>query len=267
MIVLSLLCFTLIGLFAGVMAGLLGISGGVITIPLLVTVFSFIGFDQAHMMHTAIGTSFASMLCNAFASANAHRKRDGIVAELLAPLAPGIVLGVIFGSTIAHSLKGQTLQLIFAVFECMVGVYFFLPNAIKRGDPKIPSRPFLTCFGVIVGMISSILGIGGGMITMPMFLSFRIPTKLAIGTSSGAVLITTLLGASSYLLWGLNSPEQNDSLGYIYLPAFICISLATLVAAPYGAKLAHTLPKMLLRRIFAFVLIGTGLLMAYESFK
>lgn len=260
----ELISYVGIGILAGLGAGLLGMSGGVITIPLLVLVFHLMNMPPEMIMHLAIGTSLAAMAFNSFASMMAHNKREAVLWDVLKGFLIGIFFGAVLGSLIARNLTSNTLQYIFGGFESLVGLYFFFyrPKAVK--DVHTLPRFFgKNCLGFCISTISTMLGLGGGFITVPILLYFHVPMKKAVGTSSGTSFFITLIGALSYLTVGWKQHDFRDTVGYMYLPALITLACATLIAAPWGAYFAHKLPTLILRKIFAVALFAAGFLMIF----
>lgn len=245
-----------IGIIAGFFSGLLGISGGILTVPLLVTTFAKIGFPLDSAMHVAIGTSLAAMVFNSLSSSMAHMKRKNVIWPVILKLLPGIVLGVILGAFTAYLLADNVLEAIFAFFLLGLSVYFFIKKEPVPGDHKIPKAHHLGFMGLIIGYISNILGVGGGIFCVPLFTYFRIPFVKAVGSSVIAGLVISFLGALSYLSFGLEVHIPFPYVyGYIYLPAFLIISIVSFLVAPLGVKATHTFPQYYLRKIFAAMLL------------
>lgn len=260
---IEILAYGLIGILAGVMAGLLGISGGLVTVPGLLLVFHFLGFPQGYVMQLAIGTSLAAMVFNSISSTWAHQRRQSVLWDLFLSLLPGIVLGSIAGASIAHLISGVILEVIFGIFAILVGLHFLRPTKVHDIPSRLPSKIILGLIGFGIGGISNILGIGGGIITVPVLLAFHIQDKKAIATSAATGLIISFLGALSYLYFGIGETSFSYTVGYLYLPAFVIISITTFFAAPYGAHLTHILPTSVTKRIFGIALMGTGVLMLF----
>lgn len=261
MIPFVLLIYALIGCLAGLLAGLLGISGGIVTIPLLFWMFNWLNFPQEHLMHLVIGTSLASMVFNAMSSTWAHNLRKGVLWKVFRCFAPGIVLGCILGAFTARILPGDVLRMIFGIFGCVLALSFFRNVKPHTGDHRLPGPVALGSIGFGIGGISSILGIGGGVITVPTLMAFKVRFPKAVGTSAATGLLVSIIGATSYLIFGMGQNGYADSIGYVYFPAFIMISIFSVFAAPFGAKLTHILPVIVLRRIFAVALFAAALRM------
>jgi len=230
--------YSLLGAFAGTMAGMLGIGGGLIIVPVLAILFEQQQLSPEHIMHLAIGTALAT----AISSVRAHHKRGAVQWPLFARITPGIVLGAVIGSTIAHYLPSDALKRIFGVFEILLAlqIIFSRQPEAHRG---LPGPVGLTGAGGIVGTISAILGMGGGALTTPFFLWCNVEARKAIATSAAIGLPMSIAG----------------TLGYIFWPAFLGIVAFSIVFAPLGARLAHYLPAKTLKRFFAVFLIFLGI--------
>lgn len=254
-----------IGAVAGILAGLLGIGGGIITVPSLLLVFHFLDYPQAYLMHMAIGTSLAAMVFNTLSSTWAHHKKGAVLWKIVQKMSLGIFVGALIGAICADYLSSVILEMVFGLFLIISGFYF---TRAKRefGHFRLPNQGLFTVISAAIGGFSNILGIGGGVITVPVLTSFQIPSKKAIGTSAAVSLLISFIGAICYLFVGLREfPVSNAigsyTIGFINLPAFALIGLATFIAAPYGAKLTHQLPDQILKRIFGIVMIIVGLSM------
>ncbi|HSH83705.1 MAG TPA: sulfite exporter TauE/SafE family protein [Guyparkeria sp.] len=255
------LLFAMLGMVAGLAAGLLGIGGGLIMVPVLLMIFPTIGISGPHLVHIAIGTSLAAIVFASITSVYSHHHHGGVLWKVFARFAPGMALGAVLGSAVAHYLPGATLKVVFGVLE--IGVAFQM--AFGRQPPAsrhLPGIVPLTGVSTTFGAIASIMGMGGGALTTPFFLYCNITARNAIATSASLALPTALFGAVGYIVTGWSAeglPEP--SAGYIYLPALAGIAVFSVLFAPLGAKLAQILPAQTLKRIFAFVLMGLGLQM------
>jgi uncharacterized membrane protein YfcA len=258
-----LLVYGLIGVVAGFLGGLLGIAGGLITVPALLFFFNYLHFPPESTMHLALGTSLASMVITAYASTRAHQARGAVLWEVLGKMTPGLVIGSILGPFIARQLTSDLLQYIFAIFILLLGIYLLLhePKA-SNNNTHLPPGPIFSLIALFIGGLSSILGLGGGLLTVPALIAFRVNVKKAVGTAAASGLVVSLIAAISYVYFGMGKEVTKLSFGYIYLPAFVMLSVATFITAPFGAGLAHFLPALMLRRIFGSVLIATAILMA-----
>lgn len=260
----ALIFYVLIGALAGFLGGLLGIGGGLVAVPSLALTFWMLNFPSATVMHLAVGTSLGAMVFTAAASAYAHYLKNGIQWHYFRALSPGIIVGAIVSALIAGNLSNRALELFFGVSACLIGLYYcFSPPRPEEGHMKAPHFAGLVAIGVVIGAISTILGIGGGIVTVPILMEFRMPMKNAIATSAATGFLIAITGAFSFLLIGIHETVVEGSVGYLYLPAFFLIGMAALLTAPMGARFAYTLPTSMLRSIFGVCLLTTGLAMVF----
>lgn len=257
--------FVVLGCIAGFLAGLLGISGGFLTIPFLFFIFKEMHLPSSYLMQLAIGTSLASIVFNALASTLAHHYYKGIDWSLICQMFPGLVLGCMIGAFIGHLVSTVVLKLFFGVFACGVAVYTY---QVKEDSSirKIELSPSsLNILSFLVGSISNMLGIGGGTMTVPLFLKLHLPLVKAVASSAATGLIISAFGATAYLLFGLTEIQSTHTLGYIYLPAFWILSLSACVTAPVGAKVSRSLDTKRLKRYFSGMIFVLGLLMLIQG--
>lgn len=264
MVITALFAFLTVGIIAGLIAGLLGLSGGVVTVPCLVLIFHFLGFQQDLIMHMAIGTSLSAMILTGIASTLAHHWHKGVVWNIVLIMIPGIIVGCLLGAYLAHFLSGILLQILFGMFICSLGAYLLLQKKKTAKQHKKPHQTMYTWYGVGIGTLASLLGIGGGVFMVPLLISNRFTEAKAVGTSAATSLLITSFASLAYLFYGLNAVKQPWSFGYIYLPAFAAIGVATIVFAPIGARIAHKMDGKLLRKVFAGTLVFIGILMIFN---
>ena len=255
------LALALIGIIAGLLGGLLGIGGGIFTVPSFLLFFHIFAYPSTYSIHVAIGTSLGVMIFTAVSSSWAHFLKKGIQWNYLRYYAPGIICGAVLGALIADSLPSRKLVVLFSAYIFCFGVYFVL-TAIKKGNPYDiheglkPPYPITTAsVGLIGGTICSILGVGGAPITIPFLTSHRVQLKHAISTSAFVSLLVGTVGTLSYLYFGLNEHINNGTMGYLYLPGMLITGLTSVLSAPLGASLAYRLPTRVLRAIFGIFLI------------
>lgn len=260
-IVLSYLGYAAIGVISGVLSGLLGIGGGVIAVPSLFFLFSWLQFPQAYEMHFAIGTSLAAMIFNTLSSTRAHDKKHAVLWPLVKKSAPGLILGGIIGAVLADDISSVVLEIFFGIFLCVIGVFFFRKMNAHVKPQAIPGHFFFSLIFFAIGLLSVILGLGGGTFSVPTLSAFRVPAKQAIGTSAAITCLMTTIGAIAFLILGLGEVHAPGSFGYINLSAFLIIGIVSLFFAPLGARLAHRLPDQILRRTFGVILVLTGISM------
>jgi len=250
------LLYLLLGAFAGLLAGLLGVGGGLIIVPILAAIFIYDGLPYEIIMHLALGTSLASILFTSLSSVYSHHKHQAVNWSRVYKLSPGVLLGAWLGGVFASTLSTDILKPVFAIFELLVAVYLLWGKKTQahQGTPAILN---FTISGGIIGYISSIVGIGGGTMTVPWLMWHGSSIHKAIATSAAIGFPIAAAGAASYFYagWGHNLLPQY-SAGYIYLPALFSIILSSVVFAPLGANLAHKLDVKKLKRIFALLLTG-----------
>lgn len=251
--------YLVVGVIAGVLGGLLGIGGGVVTVPCLLFLFSFLDFPQAYLMHVAVATSLAAMVFNTAAATIAHNRKKNVVWDVFWKLVPGLVAGSALGALIGAKLSDVVLQIFFGIFLIVLAVYFYRQKVVKTESHALPHPVILNALSGSIGVLSNVLGIGGGSLTVPMLTSYKMRDKNAIGTSAATTLITTFCGGVSYLILGWGQMDFPGTFGFINIPAFFIVGLSAFFMAPYGVKLTHEIDPVKVRRIFAIVLALTGL--------
>jgi len=252
-----------LGIVAGILAGLLGVGGGIVIVPMLTFTFALQHLPQAHIQHLALGTSLATIIFTSIASLRAHHARGSVDWSIVRLITPGILLGTFTGSWFAAALSGELLRMFFVIFTFVVA-WQMLSNKLPKASRQIPGRFGLFGTGSIIGVISSLLGIGGGSMSVPFFIWCNLNARIAIGTSAAIGFPIAISGAAGFLLNGLKAtgfPPQ--SVGYIYLPALVGIAVTSYLTAPLGARLAHMLPIPRIKKGFAILLIATGCKMLY----
>lgn len=259
----TLAIYLSLGAVAGVLAGLLGVGGGLIIVPVLALVFRAAHMAPDVIMHLAIGTSLATIVLTASASVYAHQRHGAVLWPVVRWITPGIIAGAFFGAWIAAQLHSSGLKLIFGVFEILIALQIAIG---KRPPPNhhLPAAAGLTGVGSVIGVISALLGIGGGSMTVPFLVWCNVSIQQAVATSAAVGMPIALTGSIGYLMMGLSDSHlPHNSLGYIYWPALLCIAIASLLAAPLGASLAHRLPTVGLKRLFALLLVCLGVWMLF----
>jgi uncharacterized membrane protein YfcA len=257
----ALFAYPLIGAIAGTLGGLLGVGGGIVVVPALVWIFQANGFPESSIMHLAVGTSLATIVPTSIASVRAHHKHGAVQWPLFLWLGPGFALGALLGASAATHITSGQLRLLFGVFLCLIAAQFALPsNPTPQRD--LPHRNGRFAVGTVIGVLSALLGIGGGNLTVPFLLSCRVPIRQAIATGAAAGVPIATIGAAAYIVAGQDAHELPAwSAGYVYGPGFVGIGAMSVLFAPFGAKLAHRLPTAILRRVFGVFLLMVGLRM------
>jgi uncharacterized membrane protein YfcA len=261
MLFLTIIAYLIIGFLAGILGGLLGVGGGVITVPCFYLIFYLLDYPHVYIMQLAIGTSLAAMVFNTLSSTWAHHKRLNVAWNVFRKMAFGLLLGSIIGALITEWLSTLFLEIIFGVFLCLLGIYFWRAPHFKDESTHLPKVPLLFLWSSGIGGISNILGIGGGTLIVPFLTAHNMPAKKAIGTSAACSLLITSLGAISYLILGLKTAQLPEDVGFINIPAFLIVGIVSFLVAPYGAKLTDRFSVTYLRKIFSIVLLVTGLSM------
>ena len=251
--------YLLLGALAGVLAGLLGVGGGLIIVPVLAWVFAHQGFNPDVIMHMAIATSLATIALTSLSSMRAHHKKDAVRWRVFAQLSPGIVLGALAGAAIAEQTPGRALAVFFGLFELGVAAQLIMDRRPAPGR-RLAGRVVQFVAGIGIGLISAIVGIGGGTLTVPWLIWNRLTVQEAVATSSACGFPIALAGVSGFLLAGANTGIAYSS-SYIYWPAFVVVSIASIMFAPLGASLAHRISGSKLKRGFALFLLIIGVLM------
>lgn len=247
--------FLLLGAVVGVMAGLLGVGGGGIMVPMLTTIFLAMGIPVEKVVHLALGTSMASIVITSIASLRAHHARGGVIWDIVKHLTPGIILGTFLATFLATIMNSQYLAVFFSVFMAIISVQMFL-NKKPKPSRKLTGNTGLFLAGNGIGGISALVSIGGGSLTVPFLTWQNIELKKAIGTSAAVGLPIALAGTFGYIINGWGSQYQiSYTFGFVYLPGVILISLVSFFTAPIGVQLAHKLPVLILKKIFAVLLI------------
>lgn len=260
-----LFIYLILGAVAGVLAGLLGVGGGLIIVPVLVVAFKAQQFDQQLLMHIAVATSLASVMFTAVSSALAHHRRGSVRWPVVGGLAPGIVFGALIAGGAASYLSGDILKVMFGVFACAAAVNMAWDRG-PVGQRDLPGRAGLMAAGGVIGAISTLVGIGGGTMTVPFLAYCRVDARTAVGSSAACGFPIAAAGAVALSVSGWGAPQLPPwCTGFVYWPAAIAVALASIFAAPVGVRLAHAMPLRTLRRVFALLLVIVGVWLILDS--
>lgn len=253
------------GAIAGILAGLLGVGGGIVIVPVLFLLFPFLGVEDAVLMHLAVGTSLATIIPTSIMSARTHHAKGGVDFDLLKSWGPAIFIGVILGAWAGTNAKGETLTLVFAIVAILVALNMaFRSNTMIIGT-VLPGGPLRYAMGLVIGGFSVVMGIGGGTLSVPILTAYSYPIRRAVGTASAIGLIIAVPGAISFIIGGLgNDLLPPFSIGYANLLGFALIVPATMKMAPVGARLAHRIDPAKLKLAFALFLFLTACRMFYN---
>lgn len=265
-----LLCLGLLltGLVSGTLAGLLGVGGGIIIVPVLFYLFTAFDFSNAITMHLAVATSLAVIVPTSLSSARAHHKKGAVDTERLKSWGVWIILGAAVGGLSSKVLNTEGLLLIFGFIALFMSINLFLPETpvVSASPPK--TRWVTALVATPIGLLSSLMGIGGGSIAVPAQAMCSIPIHRAVGTASVFGLFIALPGVLGFLWSGLGVADRPiASLGYVSLPAFVIIGIASVTAAPWGSSLAHKMDGLKLRRVFAVFLLLSSINMLYTAWQ
>ena len=248
--------YILLGGFTGFMAGLLGVSGGGILVPLLTTIFTWQGMAESRTVHMALGTALTCMLLTSISSIRAHHIQGFVVWPIVGRMAAGIMAGAFITAQFAAQVSALYIAIFFSIFMLFVAVQMFA-NWKPAPNTKSPmTRTELTGTGLGIGGISALAAVGGGFLTIAYLGYKNISMKKAVGTSAAIGLPIAAAGAIGYTISGWSSTTETPyTLGYIYIPAFVAVSLSSILAAPLGARCSHSLPEIQLKRIFGIVCV------------
>lgn len=247
--------YLLLGVFAGFMAGLLGVGGGAIMVPILTTIFLAEGFARSEVVHLALGTSMAAIVFTSLSSLRAHHAHGAVLWKVVRGITPGILVGTFGATFIAARAPTTLLSLFFAAFMTYVAVQMLL-NIKPKPHRDLPGPAGMSAVGLGIGGVSALVAIGGGTLSVPFMTWCNVKAQHAIGTSAAIGLPIALAGSLGYLSNGWGHPNLPPaSFGFIYLPALVFVVVTSMASAPFGARLAHRLPVQVLKRIFAGILM------------
>jgi uncharacterized membrane protein YfcA len=257
--------YLLVGAFTGLLAGLLGVGGGLIVVPALAMIFVAMGVDEGVYMHLAVGTSLATIAATSLSSIYAHHRHQAVDWGTMLRLTPGLVSGAWLGSWLADLLPSSGLRVFFGLFELAVAAQ--MAWAVRaQARHTLPGTLGLGGYGMGIGIISAVAGIGGGTLTVPLLSWCGVSMRHAVATSAACGLPIALAGMLGFIVAGWHQPMlPTASSGYVHWPSWAGIAAASVLSAPLGARLAHRLPVPVLRRVFAMFLALVGLRMLYLS--
>ena len=250
--------YLLTGAGAGFAAGLLGIGGGLIIVPVLYFIFSAQGQETQYLMQMALATSLATIVITSISSTRAHHKKQAVLWPLVFLLSPGIIFGAWFGGIFASTINSDSLKSFFAIFEFAVAINLLLKKQPTQHNTVIKKK-VAAAGGTIIGFVSTLVGIGGGTMTVPFLHWFSISMRNAVATSAACGFPIALIGTFSYIYASYNLQlSSSHSIGYLKYDAFIFIAGSSFLFAPLGAKIAHSISEKALRLSFSFILFILG---------
>jgi uncharacterized protein len=248
-----------LGCAVGFLAGLLGIGGGMLLVPFMTFLLGQRGFPPELLVKVAIATSLATICFTSLASVRAHHRRGAVDWSIVKPLAPGIVIGTLLGAQLASLMPGATLAIVFAAFVAFSALQMFLDRKPKP-TRTLPAWPGMLGAGSGIGVLSALVGAGGGFISVPFMTWCNVPIHRAVGTSAALGFPIAVSGTIGYIIagWDLEGLPPG-AVGFLYVPALLLIATTSVLLAPVGAAAAHRMNVRHLKRVFAgllFVLAG-----------
>lgn len=264
--VTALFAYLLLGAIAGILAGLLGVGGGLVLVAALAWLLPALGVVPAEAaMHAALASSLASIVMTAAASARAHARRGGVLWPTVAWMVPGLLLGGWLGSGLAVRIDGDVLRYAVAAYCVIAALQLMLSRPRAPGADGLEPRPrgaAMTGAGVGIGAVSAVVGIGGGSMTVPLLVWRGVAPVRAVGTSSACGVAIGIASAVGYALHAPLGALPAHAVGYVYLPAALGVAAASVLAAPFGTRLAHRLSGPALKRVFALFLVAVAVALA-----
>lgn len=255
------------GIFAGLLAGLLGVGGGIVIVPVLFFLFQSFGVSPESAMYIATGTSLATIIPTSISSIRSHRKKGNVDADLLKQWGLLILVGVLIGSWLVTKVDGRYLTTLFGIVATLSALNMLFRTGKSALAESLPGRMGQSVIAGCIGFFSSMVGIGGGTLSVPILTAFNYPAHKAVGTAAAIGLIISFPAALYLLIFGQTPHDAPlGTFGYINLVGFACIVPLTVICAPIGAGIASKLDANMLKKIFAVVLLITGTRMLAQLF-
>lgn len=256
-----------LGAATGFAAGLLGIGGGMLMVPFITMILTARDFPEEHIVHMAIATSLATIMFTSIASVRAHHKRGAVMWNIVKLLVPGILVGSWIGPWIGAQMNSAALAAFFGIFVAFSATQMLLDKK-PAASGGLPGTPGMMGAGGVIGMLSGLVGAGGGFISVPFMTWCNVKIHNAVATSAALGFPIALAGTLSNIYFGMKVPDlPSGSLGFIYLPALLVISASSVLTAPLGAKTAHSLPVKSLKKVFSFMLYALAAYMGYKALQ
>lgn len=261
-----IIALLVLGAATGFAAGLLGIGGGMLMVPFITMLLTAKSFPQEHIVHMAIATSLATIMFTSISSVRAHHKRRAVMWRVAMLFTPGILIGSWIGPWIGAQMNNSALAAFFAIFVAFSATQMLIDKK-PAASRELPGAPGMAGAGGVIGLLSGLVGAGGGFVSVPFMTWCNVKIHNAVATSAALGFPIALAGTLSNIYHGMNVPNlPSGSLGFIYLPALVVISLASVTTAPLGARTAHSLPVKSLKKVFAVMLYALAAYMLYRAF-
>ncbi len=255
-IIMMIVALAALGCVAGILAGLLGIGGGIVLVPGLLYIFQALGMDSDSLIHVCVGTSLALIIPNGLMSARSHWQKDAVDMSLVKVMGIGILVGVAIGTIIADNLAGPSLQLVFACAVVVLAILMVADPSRFKVFKGMPPNPWPSVAGTVIGSISSLIGIGGGTLSVPFMTLSMVPIHRAIGTASALGVVIAVPATLGFMYIGLGEAGRPPlSFGYVNALAWLLILPTSLLSVKLGVWMAHKAPVKMMKRIFAFFLV------------
>lgn len=264
LLAMMVLLLAAIGAIAGVIAGLLGVGGGIVLVPAFFYAFTALGYGGPHLMQVCLATSLATIIVTSMKSVRAHNRRGAVDWEILKGWAPWIAGGAVIGVIAASGLKSVVLQGIFGVLGLTVGLYLAFGRPEWRLGERMPRGAGRGVTGSVIGFLSVLMGIGGGSFGVPLMTLYNVPIHRAVATAAGFGVTIALPSVIGFLLIGVEGAPP-WTLGAVNLPAFALVVAMTMITTPWGVKLAHSMDPKPLRRVFAVFIMVMALNMLRKA--
>lgn len=248
------LAYLALGSLVGFFAGMLGIGGGLVIVPVLVLLFDVQGFAPAEVLHLALGTAMSTIVFTSLSSIHAHHRRGAVRWDILVPMTPAVVVGTLAGAALAAALPRQPLAILFTAFVYYAAAQMWL-DIKPKASRQLPGRVGLAAGGGLIGLISTLVAGGGAFLTVPWLTWCNVDLRQAVGTAAAVGFPIALAGACGYALAGQGVGGLPPySLGFLYLPALAWVVVPSMLLAPLGARAAHRMPVATLKKVFSVLL-------------
>jgi uncharacterized membrane protein YfcA len=258
--------FALLGAFVGIMAGLLGIGGGGILVPIFTSIFIYQQFPLEQVVHVALGTSMACIMVTSFSSLRAHHANGGVIWPLVKVMAPVIIVGTFAATFVAAQLSSKVLAVFFAIFMAYVASQMFRSKPVQASSAQA-GKLELSLVAAFIGAISALVSIGGGSLSVPYLTWRNLDIRKAIGTSAALGLPIAVTGTLGYVINGIHSGIiLPHTIGFVYWPAFLLVMVPSYFTAKIGAGLTQSLPVKTLKRIFGVLLLLLSIKMVFSVY-